>query len=72
MSCNYMTSALVVGIERTNILGMVQGVKRIIVLVCDLGQHSCNMARAHKIKILHINANMGCNWADLVTLGNLV
>lgn len=46
-----MTSALVAGTEKMNILRMVLGVKRTIALVCDLEQHSCNMARDHKFNI---------------------
>jgi len=46
-----MTSALVADTEKMNIVQMVLVVKRLIALVCDLKQHSCNMARDHKIKI---------------------
>jgi hypothetical protein len=53
MSCSYMTSALVAGTEKMNILRMVLGVKATIALVCDLKQHSCNMARTPKFKCRH-------------------
>ncbi|HET6717301.1 MAG TPA: hypothetical protein VFG90_09235 [Nitrososphaeraceae archaeon] len=46
-----MTSALVAGTEKMNIVRMVLVVKRVIALVWDSKQHSCNMAPAHKIKI---------------------
>ena len=51
MLCRYMTSALVAGTEKMNIVRMVLVVKRHIALVWDLKQHSCNMARDDKIKI---------------------
>ena len=46
-----MTSALVAAIEKMNIVQMDLDVTRLIVLVWDIKQHSCNMARAHNIKI---------------------
>lgn len=50
MSCSYMTSALIAGTERMNIIRRVLVVITTIALVCDLKQHSCNMARAYKVK----------------------
>ena len=46
-----MTFALVAGTEKMNILRTVLDVTRPTVLVYDIKQHSCNMARAHNIKI---------------------
>jgi len=45
-----MTSALIAGTKKMNILRMVLSVKTTIALVCDLEQLSCNMARAPKFK----------------------
>ena len=47
-----MTSALVAGTEKLNTLPMVLGVKTTLAFVCDLGQHSCNMA-PHNFKCRH-------------------
>ena len=45
-----MISALVAGTKEMSIVQMVLVVTRLIALVCDLRQHSYNMARAHKFK----------------------
>ena len=43
-----MTSALIAGTQKMNILQMVLGVKTTIALVRGLEQHSCNTDRTHK------------------------
>lgn len=51
ISCRFMISVLIAGIEKMNIVRMVLAAITISVLVWDLKQHSCNMASTRKIGI---------------------
>lgn len=51
MLCSYTTFALVVDIEKMNMIQMLLAVITTCALVRDLEQHSCSMARTYKFQV---------------------